>query len=975
MKRLWIFILVLALWPPTSHFAFADESAQSPPVYREEALALFAQMSPAERVGQLFVVSFNGSQISDTGAVYTLITENHLGGVLLLAENNNFTDQGSTIEDTRLLIETLQELSLTGQSDKVVTGTVSADLPEADPLTNITPQTEEQPIGIPLLVGTYHGGNGHSELQTGLTELPSQLALGATWSTQQVEAVGEVAGSELAAVGVNLLLGPSLDVLSNPSMIPNNQVGTNSFGGSSFWVGQLGEAFVQGVRRGSQGRLAVVATGFPGSGGSDRPLSEEIATVRKTFEQLQNSELIPYAKVAAGETGVDGLMTAHIRYQGFQGNIQANTPPVSLDPQAIETLLNLPEFAAWRNRGGVIISPPLGWPAVARYYSPDGSEFPHRQVAKDALLAGNDLLIIDEFGQDALLNLQDTMTWFVDRYETDLAFQIRVDAAVLQILTLKLRLYEGDLTPEQVIGRSEALDAVEIGRSQGAIYTVAQEAVTLLSPSITELANRLPSAPSLEDNIVILTDVRGKKQCVSCPTRALIGRETLAERMIALYGPEASGQMSEDQITSFDFTELDRFLAADFPVVLPEPEPTATPSPDDDATPTPGPTPEPPELPVEFALQEALAEADWVIVALQNVSPGTSSEAFKRLLAERPSVLRNKNVIVFSFELPIYLDSTEMSQLTAYYAFYSSSDPFIDAAVQVVFRDLAPRGASPISIQSLGYDLNEATQPQADQLIPLSLFDLQNEPLNPGNEPLGLEPGDTLRLRTGVILDQNGNPVPDGTIVQFSQEDRVSGFFDVIGEVLTIAGSATFDYVLEARPGQFRLRASAGEADKSEEVDIAIAENQEASVVIITPTPEPTEQPTATATLRPTATVTPRSTRTPTPAAPLIEPDPEPQLNILLSELQMMFSMITGVILLIALSAWGSQPLTERVRRLIWSIGFGLAGYIYFILELPGLAERLPLWGNWLGLTVTLGFGLVGMAAAVILNRPDVEAA
>ncbi|MDJ0754489.1 MAG: glycoside hydrolase family 3 N-terminal domain-containing protein [Ardenticatenaceae bacterium] len=964
MKRLWSFFLVLICLISTSSFAFATERQQDEPPGAAEALALFSRMSPAERIGQLFLVSFEGSQITDNSPIYTLIRENHLGGVLLTADNDNFTDQGSTISDVRLLIDTLQEIAILGQSSNVITSTLSTEDGVGESLSDIPQQLLDPPLGVPLLIGTYHGGNGHSEIQTGLTPLPSSLALGATWSSDQVETVGEVAGAELTSLGVNLLLGPSLNILNNTPMVVSNEVGTNSFGGSPFWVGQLGEAYVRGVRSGSDGRLAVVATGFPGSGASDRSLTEEVATVRRSFDQLRSAELLPYLQVTGSDVRVDGLMTAHIRYQGFQGNIQANTPPVSFDPQALETLMSIPNLDLWQTEGGLLVSSPLGVPAMTRYYSPDGSEFPHRQVAKDAILAGNDLLVIDDFGDDTLANLQDTMSWFVERYDTDPAFKARVDSAVVKILGLKLRLYGGDLNINEVLARDEEQTAA-VGRSEGPIYGAAQEAVTLLSPNLVELADRLPSAPSLEDQIVILTDVREKSQCTTCPTRFQVGKDTLAERMISLYGPNASGQVNEEQITSFDFIDLEQFLNSDFPIDLPEPEedPTPTTPPDPDQTPDAAETVEPLEAPIGFRVQQALLEADWVIVALQDVTPGTTSAAFNRLLAERASLLRGKNVVVFAFELPIYLDTTEISQLTAYYGFFSSSEPFLDAAVQVVFRDLSPRGASPISVQSLDYDLESATRPRADQLIELFLFDLQNEPLTQEDEPLGLEPGDTLRLRTGVIVDQNGNSVPDGTVVRFTQEDRVSGFFDVIGEVLSEQGTATFDYVLEARPGQFRLRASAGAADTSEEVDIAIAENQEASVVVITPTPVPTLIPTISPTPTLTPTAVPEPTETPTPE-PAVEPEPEPQLNILLSELQMLFSMVSGIGILTFISYWSSQSLSERVRRWLWACVVGLIGYIYFILELPPLVNWLPDWGNWLGLMVILIFGLIGLAAA-----------
>ena len=165
------------------------------------------------------------------------------------------------------------------------------------------------------------------------------------------------------------------------------------------------------------------------------------------------------------ETAVttDALLTTHIRYQGFQGNIRATTAPVSFDPQALNTLMDLPEFSDWRQNGGVIVSDSLGVRAVKRFYDDTEQEFPHRQVAKDALLAGNDLLYLSDFAigdapyADQLANMRDTIIWFREKYLTDQSFQQRVDEAVLRILQLKLKLYGDDFSPNNVIVDPEQL--------------------------------------------------------------------------------------------------------------------------------------------------------------------------------------------------------------------------------------------------------------------------------------------------------------------------------------------------------------------------------------------------------------------------------------------------------------------------------------------------------------------------------------
>ena len=117
----------------------------------------------------------------------------------------------------------------------------------------------------------------------------------------------------------------------------------------------------------------------------------------------------------------DGLLVSHIRYQGFQGNIRSTTAPVSFDPQALSTLMQLPEFATWRQDGGLIVSDALGVRAVERFYDDTGQEFPHRRVARDALLAGNDLLVLADFAlgqgnyETEVANIKDTIAWFAER--------------------------------------------------------------------------------------------------------------------------------------------------------------------------------------------------------------------------------------------------------------------------------------------------------------------------------------------------------------------------------------------------------------------------------------------------------------------------------------------------------------------------------------------------------------------------------
>ena len=75
-----------------------------------EAQGLLASMTPEERVGQLFLVTFQGTDTHDQTEIYDLIANHHIGGVVLLASNDNFLPQPDTISAAHQIINSLQRI-------------------------------------------------------------------------------------------------------------------------------------------------------------------------------------------------------------------------------------------------------------------------------------------------------------------------------------------------------------------------------------------------------------------------------------------------------------------------------------------------------------------------------------------------------------------------------------------------------------------------------------------------------------------------------------------------------------------------------------------------------------------------------------------------------------------------------------------------------------------------------------------------
>lgn len=969
-----LFLCITLLAPPPAQSQDIDLQAQ--------ADALLQSLSVDERIGQLFLVTFEGDRAPIDSAIADLILNYHIGGVALLSENDNLTGYSNAAavpQQVRELSANLQRLSLQGISNDTPLNEQVSPLPEPNPET----------VPIPLLIAVQNDGDAlpMTNVVAGFTAVPNNMALGATWNPDYARRVGIVIGHEFEASGINMLLGPSLDVLESPSPLSAGDLGTHSFGGDPYWVSLMGRAYIEGVHAGSNNRLAVAPRSFPGKGSSDRPVDEEVPTVRRSLDQLKQIELAPFFAVSRDVPGTpataDAFIATHIRYQGLQGNIRATTAPVSLDPQALNSLLALPELATWRQGGGVVVSDALGVRSVQLFYDDTEQEFPHRQVAKDALLAGNDLLYVADFARGTtnqaaeLTNVKDTIVWFRERYETDPTFRQRVDEAVLRILKMKLRLYGGDFSATNVIQEAEEeTDTTTPPTSNAAFFDIAEAAITLLAPSQDELTSRVVSPPSSNDSIVIFTDLHNVQVCSDCEPVPILSQTALEEKILALYGPVGSGQVQPDNVASFSFADLNDFLDAG---TSPIPFPTTVITPTIDvetgtepADQTPAPTP---TLPADYRVQEALRDADWLVFALLNAgnrAGANDSNALSRFLSLRPDLASNSKLVVMAFDAPYFLDSTEISKLTAYYGVYSKTGAFVDAAVRALFLESPLGGESPVSVAGIQYDLFSQTQPSPDQVIELYLVIGDEVEAPSRQEPLASAIGDTLRLQTGVIVDKNGNAVPDGTLVRFILRNRVQGTVTILGDRPTTGGVAQLDYVLDASmgPGQFRITAESGEATLSQEVDITIEEDAQLSIII--PTPAPTE----TVTPSPTPTSTPEPTFTPEPQLPTATPAtamPEEEAGWLigLSELRSLLGVFTGLLTVTFLALLINRrlpagSLTQRLGRLLWGITGGLLVYNYYALGMPG-ASVLSILGSLAGLVLILLGGLAGM----MLYRPS----
>lgn len=116
-------------------------------------------------------------------------------------------------------------------------------------------------------------------------------------------------GAELARecreVGINMVLGPVLDVL--PIGLRRSGIGSRSFGQDAERASKLGVAYAKGIESGG---VISVAKHFPGHGAADADSHKRLPAVEKTLEDLKATDLKPFQEYIGN--GLSAIMIGHL---------------------------------------------------------------------------------------------------------------------------------------------------------------------------------------------------------------------------------------------------------------------------------------------------------------------------------------------------------------------------------------------------------------------------------------------------------------------------------------------------------------------------------------------------------------------------------------------------------------------------------------------------------------------------------------
>ncbi|MFC7968166.1 glycoside hydrolase family 3 protein [Streptomyces cinereoruber] len=347
------------------------------------------RMSLEEKVGQLFVMRVYGhsatapdqadvdANLAEIGVrtAAELVARYHVGGIIYFTWAHNTRDPQQIAD----LSNGIQQAALA------------------------------QPTPVPVLISTDQEHGIVCRVGEPATLLPGAMALGAGRSHADARRAAEIAGTELAALGIRQNYAPVADVNVNPA---NPVIGVRSFGSDPRAVAGLVAAQVKGYRRAG---VAATSKHFPGHGDTAVDSHYGLPTITHTREQWEELDAPPFRSAIAA--GIDSIMTAHIVVP-------------ALDPSEDPATLSRPILTGiLRERlgyDGVVVTDALGMEGVRTKY---GDE----RVPVLALKAGVDQLLNPpklDVAWNAVLNA----------VRTGELTEARLDESILRILRLKAKL-------------------------------------------------------------------------------------------------------------------------------------------------------------------------------------------------------------------------------------------------------------------------------------------------------------------------------------------------------------------------------------------------------------------------------------------------------------------------------------------------------------------------------------------------------
>lgn len=330
-----------------------------------------------------------------------------------------------------------------------------------------------------LLVATDHEGGRIVMLGRGVTMFPDNLAVGTAGEETFAYKQGLIEARELRRLGIDLNLGPCVDVLTD-RYSPN--IGIRSYGKDPKLVARYGVARLRGMARGG---LSACPKHFPGKGHSPLDAHLRLPTIVSDWDEMRAVHLVPFVEAFAA--GAECVMTSHPVYP----RLDPSGVPATFSRRIVEDYLR-----AELRFEGVIVSDDLEMGAVSETCAIG-------EATVRAADAGHDLLLVchTEGAQRAAARA------LVDAYRSGRLPRAQLERAAARVRALRerrtTRAEPGPPAPERdgpPLAKAMASRAVtELTPGREAFARSLNGRVLVVFPRFSELAARITIEPEVCD--------------------------------------------------------------------------------------------------------------------------------------------------------------------------------------------------------------------------------------------------------------------------------------------------------------------------------------------------------------------------------------------------------------------------------------------------------------------------------------------
>ncbi|MHC6656032.1 glycoside hydrolase family 3 N-terminal domain-containing protein [Aeromonas salmonicida] len=360
-------------------------------------------------IAQLFVVGIpvdykNASGSSDLNK---LISEMNVGGVMLNSYN-------------------LPSLELKKGDSKKLAFNNASNL-----IYNITMKNSVS-VKTPVFIYADFEGYGYSSIHYPLTPPPNPLVLSSTGDVKKSYYAGLSSGYQLKALGVDVILGPVLDLDHGLQGSPNLSISLRSFSESKKIMLPYAKAYLDGL---ADSHILAFAKHFPSYSHVYKNAHKEQPVYTGSLEKIK-SEIQSFEDI---KDSYSGIMTSHLIVKTNDKNI-----PVTYNKNFISD--NLLDKKSLSNK--ILITDDLSNMEASKFYIEKRYEkFSYIKSAENAFKAGHDLLLFSHISGSGtkkhsdltIKDIEDSISAIATLIEENPLYKKRFKESLRKILELKRR--------------------------------------------------------------------------------------------------------------------------------------------------------------------------------------------------------------------------------------------------------------------------------------------------------------------------------------------------------------------------------------------------------------------------------------------------------------------------------------------------------------------------------------------------------